>query len=312
MTQARGFFQELLFAFEASYGATATSGQYIKLPFNSLGLGSDEDFIQPNTITGNRFDVEPVLGNISCGGSITVPLDVRNIGYWLKLMMGEPVTTGSGTYTHTFTSSTTIPSATIERGHPDIGSYHLFNGCKLNSMAFDFTKGQELVVSMNILGKGETLGTTSVDGDPGEEVFNRFNAKGVSVTEGGGATTIIRNVSVNVSNELDGEVYTLDGTGFRDSLPEAGFMVNGNYRALFNDQALYTKMINNTETSLTVVVSDGTNSLTLQMDEIKYPRKMPEDNGAGVINLPVEFKSYSQDDADSPLTIILVNDVASY
>ena len=40
--------------------------------------------------------------------------------------------------------------------------------------------------------------------------------------------------------------------------------------------------------------------------------KMPEDNGAGPINLPVEFKSYSQDDADSPLKIILVNDVASY
>jgi len=311
--QARGFFQELLLGYESTYGTSPASGSYVKVPFNSIGLGSDEEFIDSGTIDGNRFTVEPILGNISVGGSISVPVDVRNFPYWLKALFGTPATSGSGpTYTHVFYPQNDSVSMTLERGLTDISRYHLFNGCKINSFSFEFAKGQELVCNMEILGKGEVYGTTTIDGAPSAAVFQRFNAKQVSVEEGGGVTTDVKDLTIDVSNDLDGDVYTLDGSGFRDSLPDTSFMVNGNYSALYKDSTFYTKMINNTETSLTVTTDDGTNSIVISIPECKYPRKSPEDNAAGPIYLPVEFKAYKQDESDAPLTITVVNDVASY
>ena len=35
-------------------------------------------------------------------GSVVVPVDLINIGYWLQMLLGDPTTTGADPYTHVY------------------------------------------------------------------------------------------------------------------------------------------------------------------------------------------------------------------
>lgn len=315
MTQARGFFKTLRGIFEVSYGTTPSiaSGEMIQLPFNSCEIGSDEEMIDPATIRGNRYQAEPAFGNISVAGRVTVPLDVRNIGYWLKMLMGSPTTSGSGTYTHTFNPATSNPSMTLETGFSDITSYHLFSGCKVNSMSMSFTKNTELTADVELLGKNETVGTSTQDAYADTLVFDRFNAKNISLKKGGVTITTVRRLDLTIRNELAADIYCIDGTGFRNSLPETNFVVEGTIEVLFDSQDIYNEAVNGTETSLQLTLSNSTNSLVIDVYELKFPRKPPSSSGSAPVFLELPFKAYYQDNAQSvPLRITLTNNVASY
>jgi len=315
MAQARGFFKTLKGIYETNYGVTPASSEatMIQLPFNSCELGSEEEMISPQTIRGNRYQAEPAFGNISVQGSVEIPLEARNIGYWLRLLMGDPTTTGSGTYTHTFNPATTLPSMSLEQGFSDINSYHVFSGVKVNSMGISFAKNQELTASVEILGKTETVATTSRDTNPASLVFARFNAKGLSLEEGGASIATVRRVDLTVRNDLATDVYCIDGTGFRNSLPETGFVVEGTIEALFDSQTLYNKAVNGTESSLKITLSDGTNSCVWDIYELKYPRRPVTSAGSEPVYIELPFMAYFQDNAQNvPLRITLINNVANY
>ena len=315
MTQARGFFKTVRGIFEDTFGTTpaVSSGDMIQLPFNDFQIGSSEDMIDPQTIRGNRYQAEPSYGNISVQGNAVIPLEVRSIGYWIKLLMGSPTTTGSGTYTHVFSPGNSNPSMTMEQGFSDITVYQYFTGCKVNSMSLQFAKGQELVANIDILGKDETTGSSSLDAYAEELVFDRFNAKEISLKKGGDAITTISSLTVNISNDLDQSIYTIDGTGFRHSLPETNFMVDGEFTVLFEDLDIYNEAIANTETSFQVTLTNGSYSLVVDIYEVQFARTPVDSAGAAPVTLTFPYRAYYQDNAQGvPIKMTLVNDVSSY
>jgi len=315
MAQARGFFKTLCGVWESTYGTTPSiaSGDMIKLPFNTAEIGSSEDMIEPATIRGNRYQAEPAFGNIDVSGRVTVPMDVRNIGYWLRMLMGNPTTTGSSTYTHTFNPATTVPSMTLEVGFPDISSYHRFSGMKVNGMSMSFQKSTELTADIDLLGKAEVVASGAADAGPDTLVFDRFNAKGVSLKKGGAAITTVRKLDLSIRNELATDIFCIDGTGFRNSLPETNFVVEGSFEVLFENQTIYNEAINGMETSLQVTLSSGTNSLVIDIYELKFPRQAVTSSGASPVFLNVPFKAYYQDNAQAvPIRMTLINNVSSY
>jgi hypothetical protein len=316
MTQARGFFKKMNLIWEANYGVTPAiaSGEMVSLPFNDESLGSEEEMINPQTITGTRFGVEPAFGNISVQGAVTVPLDVRNFGYWLRMILGDPSTSGSGTYTHTFNPATTIPSASVEIGYDDITVYRPFTGVKANSMSMSFQKSIELVANIDIMGKSEAAAAgSSIAISPKTLVFDRFNAKGVSLKKGGATITTVRKVDLTIRNELATDIFCIDGTGFRHSLPETNFVVEGSIEVLFEDSTIYNEAVNGTETSLQITLASGTNSLVFDVYELKFPRKPPTSSGSAPVFLELPFIAYYQDNAQGvPFRATLINNVANY
>jgi len=93
--QARGYQEVINFVAESTFGTTPGTPSMRSLPFNSNDLKSDQNLNKSGTINGNRNPTEPFRGNISAGGSMVVPVDVRNFGHWLALMFGAPTTTTS-------------------------------------------------------------------------------------------------------------------------------------------------------------------------------------------------------------------------
>lgn len=85
---------------------------------NVLGLGRDP--------------TQPFQDVINVDGDMAVPVDMRNIGLWLKAVFGAPATTDNedGSFTHTFESGkTSVPSYSLEVGLPEIPQFIRFPVC---------------------------------------------------------------------------------------------------------------------------------------------------------------------------------------
>lgn len=313
MTQARGFLEQLLYVAESTYGTTPGTPSAVKLPFNTMGLASAQNLIDPGTITGHRKQVRPGIGNITVSGDIVVPVDVRAIGYWLALAIGTPTTSGTDPYTHTFKPGLSLPSAVLESGFSTpFAHYALFNGCKVNQMSFSFGGDGELVSTVSVMGAKETAGTSPVDADPTAVEFDRFNNFQASITEGGAAIATVTQLDLTINNGLDGEP-TIGSAGVRADLAEGMMTVSGTLKALFADQALYNKAINNTESSIVLTLTSDSHSLALTLPEIVYERNGLERNGAAGVYVSLPFRAYYDDAVEeTSMQAVLVNDVASY
>lgn len=315
--QARGFFEDLRIIFESAYNTTPSlsDGDMVQIYRNAGGLDSDENMIDPETIIPGQRDMsEPVFGNISVGGSLTVPVDVRLIGYWLKLLLGAPTTTGTDPYTHVFSPGTDTPSMTIDEWHSDIPSSRVFNGVKINTMTFNFEVNTELTAELELLGGKENASSaTPLDDAPSNHTLTRFNAKSIVFKQGGSTVALAKSLNVVISNDLYEDNYTLSSNGFRTELVEQRFMVDVSGTIILESETWLDYAINNTELDIEIELTRGSHTLTFTMPEVLLRRVPLERNGHGPIYIPIEGKAFYQDSVEgSTLQVELVNDVSSY
>lgn len=85
----------MAFAFNSTaiYGAITAAGGYVKMPFASSNLGEEQELTDPGLLGLGRDPQQPEEGPVNNDGDVSVPIDVRYFGYWLKLLFGAPVTT---------------------------------------------------------------------------------------------------------------------------------------------------------------------------------------------------------------------------
>ena len=94
MARARGANAVMAAAFEATYGVTPGTG-FRKLPFVSANLGEEQSLIESDLLGYGRDPLTPAYDVVSNESDIVVPMDHRNIGFWLKALFGNPTTAAS-------------------------------------------------------------------------------------------------------------------------------------------------------------------------------------------------------------------------
>ena len=82
MARAYGANAQLLGKFETVYG-TPPTGNYIKFPFVSSELGSEQGLIASDLLGQGRDPSQPIRDVIRVEGNVVVPVDLRNFGHWL-------------------------------------------------------------------------------------------------------------------------------------------------------------------------------------------------------------------------------------
>ncbi len=314
MVQARGGASQVLLDFETTYGADPTTPNGRSMPFNfPFDFKATQALKETGTHRGVRDAAMPFYGNHDVKGSIVVPVDQVSFGYWLKALLGAPSTSGIGDpYTHVFKPGTTIPSMVLESGFTDITKYLKFNGVKVNKMSLDFAPDVELVGKVDLMGAKETPSATAYDATPEALTFTRFQAKELALKEGGSIIAYVQAVTLDISNELDGDSFVIAGGGIRGGLSEGDCLVSGRIKVLFQDLTLYNKAVNGTESSLEITLTTGTHSLVLLVPELLYERQSPSIVKGGVyVEMP--FRAYYENNADSAvLKATLVNNYATY
>lgn len=286
MGRARGVNALMNLAFETTYGVPPASG-YLRMPFVSAQLGATQGLIESDLLGQLRAPADPTYDVVANDGDIVVPLDTIRLGHWLKLLFGAPITTSSGTSLHAFRSGAqTLPSASIEIGHPDRPSYSTHYGIRANTFAVQMQRSGLASATIGLIGKGETvLGLTSTAGDPVlPGTVERYAPASGSISIDGVAVGEVLTANFAFSNGLDkNETIAADGeiTDVDPGMPTASLAMT----AKFADMTLLNKATAKTPANVKLAWKSGTNTLEIVMPRVFLPRVKRPISGPGGIQV---------------------------
>lgn len=205
MARTYGWNAQLLIAEENEYGVPPEEN-YRKIPFISSSLDSEQSLVSSNVLGLGRDPTQPFQDVINVDGDMAVPVDMRNIGLWLKAVFGAPVTTDNedGSFTHTFESGkTSVPSYSLEVGLPEIPQFIRFSGVRANSIAFNFQRSGEAQATINLMAQGESGSETAIDTAPEVYPYTRVSQFQGYIKSGGELLANIVSASATYSNNLE-------------------------------------------------------------------------------------------------------------
>jgi len=312
MARARGANAVLAAAFETTYGTPPVSG-YKKLPFVSSALGEEQNLIESDLLGLGREPLPPSKDVANNEGDVVVPVDLRNFGYWLKLLLGAPTTTGTGPYTHTFVSGAlALPSMAIEIGLPDVPSYGMNFGARANSMSIQMQRSGLLNATMGLIAQGETRSASSGAGTPTEAAIERFSQGIGAIERNGVALGNVVSAELSYSNNLD-KVETIRPDGRIEDAEPAMVAAAGNVVVRFANTTLLDQAVNGTACELSFGWEiDANRSLLFTLHEVYLPRPKLSVSGPGGVQATFAFQAAKDPSLNKTMTAVLVNDVETY
>ncbi len=311
MARAYGANAQLLGKFEAVYGTTPV-GNFIKFPFVSSELGSEQGLIASNLLGQGRDPAQPMRDVIKVEGNIVAPVDVRNFGHWLKALLGPPDTTGAGPYVHTYISgASSLPSLSLEVGMPDIPAFFTNMGVRLNSMQLSFARSGAADATLNCIAQGETKAAVSGGGVPTVAALTRFNQFQGSVKKDGVQLGNVTGAQLTYSNNLE-RIETIRSDGKIDGADPTIAALTGTIDVRFADTALIDAATNNTPVELEFgYIIDANRSLIFTAHEVYLPKPKLPISGPGGIQANFNWQA-AKPDVGQMLTVTLTNDVEDY
>ena len=312
MARARGANAIMAAAFETTYGTSPTSG-YKKLPFVSSALGEEQNLIESDLLGLGREPLPPSKDVANNEGDVVVPVDLRNFGYWLKLLLGVPTTTGTGPYTHTYVSGAlALPSMAIEIGLPDVPSYGMNFGVRANTMTIQMQRSGLLNATMGLIAQGETRSASSGAGTPSEAAIERFSQGLGEIKRNGVALGNIVSAELTYSNNLE-KVEVIRPDGRIEDVEPAMVAANGNVVVCFADTTLLDQAINGAPCELSFGWEiDADRSLLFTLHEVYLPRPKLPVSGPGGVQATFAFQAAKDPALANTMTVVLVNDVPTY
>ena len=272
---------------------------------------------------GDRRQGIPIPDLIDAGLTITAPVYIDEIGWWLKWGVANPKTTGSSVFTHTGkvgysedVDGDIEGGLSIEVQYRDLDTplYQVFTGCRISTWKLSFQPGGGLFVTMEIVARAAgDFATSSVQGTPTEYTSLPLSQADVtSIKEGGSTNAICRGGEFRVNNDLATDIYYVGGLLNRGDLTTGQAIVDGTVTYSFQSVTLAEKGTNGTETALEIIWTQGATTLTIEAVEMLYVPTQPTAQGSALV-LAFEWKAFEGNDADAaPLKYILLNAVTSY
>jgi hypothetical protein len=302
-TQIQGSSVKIIYATEATFGVKSPQTDYQVLPYVSEGLRLSRNLISSRTIRSSRNPQAPVRGNVDVAGDISFELAPQH-GRLLRHALGVLDSGSLGTYVYTV--GTLPPGLTIEKQFIGIGGgyeYFQYIGCKINSLKMAFKAEGMVESSVSLMGATETLAASTADAAPDDFGHSPFDGFEAVITDSAGASIgDVTEIDFTLENNLDGSSYIIDGTGKRKSIPAGTAKVSGNLKALFEDITLYNKAINNTESSIKIVLTKGTGAgtagnekLAIEFGELLYHPQAPVVAGPQGVLVELPFEAYYND-----------------
>ncbi|MDD3183409.1 MAG: phage tail tube protein [Alphaproteobacteria bacterium] len=311
MSRAYGANAQLLGKFENTYG-TSPSGNYIKFPFSAASLGSEQNLIASDLLGQGREPAAPMRDVINVDGDITVPVDLRFFGYWLKALFGAPTTNGVGPYVHTYQSGAVVlPSLSLEVGMPEAATFNMNEGVMVNSMQLSFARSGGASATLNCIAQGEVGLSASAGGVPTQMALTRFNQFQGSIKKNGTQLANVTGAQLTYTNNLE-KIETIRSDGKIDGADPTIAAFTGSIDVRFADNDLLDAATDNTPMELEFgYVIDADKTLLFTAHEVYLPKpKLPVSN-AGGIQASFNWQA-AKPTIGHLLTVTLTNDVETY
>lgn len=311
MARAYGANAQLLGLFEATYG-TPPVGSFIKFPFVSSALGSEQNLIASDLLGQGRDPAQPMRDVINVDGDVVVPVDLRNFGHWLKGLLGAPTTSGTGPHIHTFVSgAAALPSLSLEVGMPEASAFFMNMGVRVNSMQLTFARSGGANATLNCIAQGESRAAASAGGAPTVAALTRFNQFQGSVKKDGAQLGNVTGAQLTYTNNLE-KIETIRSDGKIDGADPTIAGLTGSIDVRFADTTLIDAATNNTPVELEFgYVIDANRSLIFTAHEVYLPKPKLSITGPGGVQANFNWQA-AKPDVGQMLTVTLTNDVEDY
>ena len=189
---------------------------------------------------------------------------------------------------------TTKFSFTSERYHSDISDkpYHRFTGTEIDSLALSLTgEGDKIEVTFAAMAKDIVTAAGAISGSSylaptTTELMNAFSG---TLKEGGSEIGVISEISLNIANSLAGR-FPVGAGGTTIQHSRGKCIVTGSITAWFEDNDLYDKFLNKTDSSLDItLVDDAGNKYRVYLPNLRYTSGPIEVSEDGEITVAMDF-----------------------
>jgi hypothetical protein len=308
--------QVLLQRNTGAYRAVPTPVGAFKMKISELDFGRDPQREEdPTVATADPLAEKMDEGNAIVAGSGSAILCLNDIGQWLSLLWGAPVTTGLGPYTHTWTMDlTTPPDALLELGYTNAAKFEQWLGVILNKISWNVIEGNQSI-SLDLIGAVQTspAPVAAFDAAPTAYAKNRACAKGGKVYDVDGASTLgqITTASVDIGNDVEGQLVA-DGLEGYGAVLLGQRTIGGSLTALFDSgTTIFDHGQAHTSKPITLISQNkaGDNSLTLNVPNAEFDEPKHKINTSKGLVVEAGWRAHAGGAAP---TLVLVNDIASY
>ena len=317
MAVATGAKFKLYVAEEVTEGV-APGGNWEQLPCLNFGLAGDQTLTQDQVLSSNagRDAGVPFLDGVQMvKGDARVPIDSVHFGRWLKMLFGPAVETGTGPYTHVFTSGAlVIPSFSFEKAFPNIGKFYHDLGSRAASLtiATNPTGAAEATISLMALQEPPAT-TATIAGAPVITPYKRFMAPSGAIKRNGATLAGITGGSITFSNNIDAAV-ALRSDNRVEAMDYAQSTGGGSLTLRFSgaegiDADALAATPSSVEYDLTI---DANTTLSFLYPQCFFKPVGPAIQGPGAMTRDFTFIAANDGTAPGLLVVTLKNAVAAY
>lgn len=277
MSYSQGSRSQLAYAVQADFATAGTS--FINLPFSTHSLNLTKERVAGTDIQADRMPTVDRHGNRSAAGDIVADLRHAEFDVLMQsaLMSDNDFATGftagdgSTTVTNAAILGTTPTYLTVEDYASDIDQARLFTGMTVNTMAVSLAPNQMVAATFGMIGRNMAISATekSVTASVGNEPFDAYSGdiKLGNVGSLGSALTSITALDFTLTNGF--ALRHVIGEDTSQEFEYGTASIEGTVTALFEDETLINRFLNETESALEVSVGDGSNTLTFTFPRIK-------------------------------------------
>lgn len=264
MVKSQGSQSELRIGKQTALGTPQTA--LVELPFTSHNLSLQKTLLESGDIRSDRMVQNARHGNRSTSGETSFELRAADFDNILESAFFETINTG------VLKNGATESFLTIEDAATDISEYSVYEDCLVSNFNMSIAPNQMVNCTASIVGTDMTHQAVTSDADTtitaasGNEPFDSYN---VTILEGGGAASAsVSAIDLSIDNGANPafEVGSAEACGIETGRSR----VSGTLTVYYENEIMIDKFINETESSLSIALTDGTNTYTFLLPRVKY------------------------------------------
>lgn len=252
---------------EVTFGVTPATPTTKLIPMQSTTLDLAKEIISDPTIISDRMERYERHGNYQVNGNIVTSLQHSQFDDFIEAAMG-------GTWaTNVLKVGSTNRSFTFEQGFLDIAQYRLFTGVRVNQWDLSVQPNGIVTSTFGLIGSSSSTSTMTVCASPTALVAAQPMTHIGATIQVAAASVKATAFTMQLTNNMAAQY----GIGSSAALDVSQHMSNvtGAMTFYFEDVIAYNRFVNETTADVNVVLSDGTNTLAIDIPVAKF-------NSAGI------------------------------
>ena len=284
MSQASGSRHSLAYVPEVTFGVTPATPAFKAFRHNNTSLNLTRNSFGSEELRPDRMIADYRAGTKSVEGNVVTELSKTSHDDMLAAAL-------CGTWAGNVLKAGAVrKSFTLERNFQDVNEYLRYRGAQVDTLQLSMNTGAVVGLTFGFWAKAMDVAQAIVVGAtyPAAPTTPTMDAISGSIMEGGTPIAVATEVTLNLSNNLNPRFVIGSAESLEPSIGRSN--LTGTLSAYFESSVLYQKYLDNADSSLEVMCSDGTDTFTFLIPKLKYTGGDVPVSGEGPVSISMPFQ----------------------